>query len=181
MSLEFTNLDFSITGIFLVLALIGYLCKSSFDFTYHLKAYSPSENKTSLIRSLNHMAWGIIFASIIAYFLIIMFLVLGLTLKIAIPNYISLITVVMTFMWAAVAISMIAGYFMNEKQSAWTNHIKITTKNDRMIQAREIYDDDKDFFYYINTEGEWCLIRKEIVESIKWVKTKKNNSHEVTK
>lgn len=170
-----------VSAFILFLALIGYLVYEWYELGYYGIAYRPSKNKSSFERFLGHSAKGFI----ILFFL--MFLISWLlTFKIInfpeylyyiqlpteVGSYFLLFSFIFFVMGFALIIAMIiaglAGRFVVNNTLSSVIIEKNESSGTPQFEVLEIYDQDEDFFYYLDLNGDWGAIRKNEVKSMKY-------------
>jgi hypothetical protein len=168
----------------LFLALIGYLVYEWYELGYYGTAYRPSKNKSSFERFLGHSAKGFIILFFLMFLISILFAFRILTypdylqyiqLPLEVGSYFLLFSFIFFVMGFALIIAMIiaglSGRFMVNNTYASVIINRIDLSGTIPLEVREIYDQDEDFFYYLDLKGRWGSIRKNEIKSMKFSTT----------
>ncbi|OPY25610.1 MAG: hypothetical protein A4E23_00020 [Methanomethylovorans sp. PtaU1.Bin073] len=155
-----------------VLVLIGYLSKSWFDIGFYHSLYKPITKASDLEYWLSHALYGITFAWIIAFLLLIAWTIYAVLARYnnneAAPILASLL-ILMAILLSS-ASSLVVGLWRNYRITSQKNGIMIILFSGGPIPAINVYADDGLFLYYINPDKTWSSIRKDAVASIGKIK-----------
>lgn len=162
------------------LALLGYLMMEFYNLGYYTVSYRPFVGR-SFERFLKYCSQGflLILLGIVIYVTLISKgtetipeALAGISVSsetiqksLIISYLLALITKYTLFL---IAISMFMGVLMKWGQAGGV--LVETIDNTQEICVRQIYDENEDFLYYLDLQGNWGSIRKSLVNSMKYVK-----------
>jgi hypothetical protein len=164
-----------------LLALLGYVAREFYNIGYYGPSYKPTGNRTDIERFLKYCSQGLllILLGIAVYVLLISREIIKIPEIIqGIPVsqetasnlaiYSFLLAIITQYTLYIIFFSLIIGRLMFYGSAVGV----IIEKNEESepIKAREIYDEDNDFFYYLDLNGNWATIRKSLVKTMKYDK-----------
>jgi len=163
------------------LAIIGYLVFTFYDLGYYgAWIYRPSKNRGGIESFFGNAAKGFL----LLFFLMFIISYLIVSRFITIPDYLNDIPItpevygymaIASFAFfvvnVALLIAMIIAAFFGKFQFFTPGTKVIIEKNDlgisNKLKVREIYDEDENFYYYIDFNQNWGTVRKTEVKSMR--------------
>jgi hypothetical protein len=161
----------------LILAIIGYLLIAFYERGYYANAYQPSKNKGAVEDFVGHAARGFI-----AFFGIMGIALFLMAKMFTMPDYIAYIPIspenagyLALFLYVFFILSLstliamsLAGLWGRYDVAYSFSKVIIERKEQEPLEVREVYDQDDDFYYYLDFEGDWASIRKGDVKSMRY-------------
>lgn len=161
-----------------VAVIIGWLAKYFYDFGYYGPAYRSRGNLQGI---LDYLALGFLLILIASFFIIIA--IANETLKI--PEIVGSIPIseetsrnliiygflygyLLLFIFFLIVVAMVYGVMI--KYGSCKGVIIETNDGKEPLDVREIYDENEDFFFFFDNNGNWGAIKKDCVCKINSIK-----------
>lgn len=149
--------------VLLAFLFIGYTLKHFHEISFYKHTYRSSKNAVE--RIIKDASFGLAFVFIPFIYLIYFIEKKGVRTDTG-EDFILFTLIVLIFEFSVV-FGFISGIIRRWLSIKLSREGIVIRTEDGIINGKRIYDSDEDFLYYLTLDGNWSLIRKDNVHSVK--------------